>query len=243
MAIAACCSTKGGVGKSTLATETAGRAAAAGYSTLLVDMDPQEHSAAWTVRRGGIDGDLADVEFIRLTAPDGTKPADAVRHLRKQLHSQAQRYDLVVCDVGGFDSLELRSATHVANLAVVPIVPSEWNVGAWSRLRAILEEARMINEALEVLGVINQVNAHAVAGSRQIAEARDFLADHFAEDGYRLAGEGAEAIETGALRSRIVYTRHREGGYTLAELTGADYDPRADREMQAVYEEIIHALT
>ena len=197
-------------------------------------MDGQEHAAAWVARRGSNERELPDVPCIRLTAPKDVKSSEAAKYLRRQLLTHAEKYDVVVCDVGGFDSVELRSAIQVSNVALVPIVPSEWNVGAWLRMHSLLETAKEINEDLKVLGVLNQVSNNLAAGNREIADSREFLEEHFDDDGYHLAEQ--------ALRIRIVYRYLREGGLTLNEVQGSKYNPKADSEMTSVYQEVLDAL-
>ena len=103
------------------------------------------------------------------------------------------------------------------------------------RLRDILEEARITNEECRVLGAINMVHPHRVTGANQIKNARSFLGEYFESDDYQLADS--------VLRSRAVYVQHREDGLSLAELEGKIYDPKADQEMSALYQEVIDGLS
>ena len=48
-------SSKGGVGKTTIATHLAAQAALAGQRTVLVDADPQRSSTRWAEKRAGLD--------------------------------------------------------------------------------------------------------------------------------------------------------------------------------------------
>jgi chromosome partitioning protein len=48
-------SSKGGVGKTTVATHLAAQAALAGQRTVLVDVDPQASSTRWAERRAGLE--------------------------------------------------------------------------------------------------------------------------------------------------------------------------------------------
>ena len=231
-------STKGGVGKSSLATEVAGRAAEAGIDAILLDMDPQQHGAAWVAWRDQAieqGQDITPVPCQRLTADPDLEPSQNAARIVAAVNDLKKRYQLLVIDVGGFDSVEMRTVLQAAVAVVAPIVPSQWNVAAWRRFRSIVETARITNPTMSVLGVINQVSTHPVLGPREEADSREFLEPHFEAEHYRLAAA--------VLRTRSVWRTRREDGLTLSELTGAARDPKAHAEMTALYQEILHALS
>lgn len=231
-------STKGGVGKSSLATEVAGRAAEAGVDVMLLDMDPQQHAAAWVAWRDQAIQEGRGVTPIpcqRLTADTDLEPSQNAARIVAAIKDIKKRYELLVIDVGGYDSVEMRTVLQGAVAVVAPIVPSQWNVAAWKRFRSIVETARITNPNMSVLGVINQVSTHPVVGPREEADSREFLEPHFQAEHYRLA----DAV----LRTRSVWRARREDGLTLAELAGSAKDSKADAEMSALYQEILHALS
>ena len=71
-------SSKGGVGKTTLATHLAAQAALAGEATVLIDADPQQSSTRWAERRAGLDSAVLPIDGsarhkkVLAAIPEGT---------------------------------------------------------------------------------------------------------------------------------------------------------------------------
>ena len=104
---------KGGVGKTTLAVNLAAMRARAGHDVLLVDADKQASANLWASIR---DQEKVDPP-VRCVQKRGKGLAADVRDL-------ATRYEDIVIDAGGQDSVELRAAMTIADLAIFPIQPS-----------------------------------------------------------------------------------------------------------------------
>ncbi len=99
-------SSKGGVGKTTIATHLAAQSALAGQRTVLVDADPQGSSRRWAERRAGLASAVLPLDGTRATwagaIPEDTQrvvidaPAGA---MRKDLDEYLSRADTVVVPV------------------------------------------------------------------------------------------------------------------------------------------------
>jgi chromosome partitioning protein len=104
-------STKGGVGKSTIAVQLPVTWARAGRDVLLVDGDAQASAQ----------------KAIASRAEAGRQPAIACvqyaggRVLRDQVRLQAGKYDDVVIDAGGHDSTSLRAALLLSDAGADPL--------------------------------------------------------------------------------------------------------------------------
>ena len=107
--------TKGGVGKTILSVNLAGLFARDGADLLLVDADRQGTAAAWC-------------ELRKQSHPE--RPAIPCAVLGGKLHQSIpeleSRYELILVDAGGYDSVELRSALLVADLHLLPLPPATY---------------------------------------------------------------------------------------------------------------------
>lgn len=108
-------SSKGGVGKTTIATQLAAQAALEGLNTVLVDADPQGSSTRWAERR-------ADLPSAVLPL-DGTRKAWA-----KRIPEDTQR--LVIDAPAGAMAGDLESYLEIADAIVVPVPPSALDIEA-----------------------------------------------------------------------------------------------------------------
>ncbi len=108
-------SSKGGVGKTTIATHLAAHAALDGHRTVLVDADPQHSSTRWAERR-------AELESAVLPL-DGTKKSWA-RHVPED----TQRIVIDAPAGATVDSLE--GFLEDAECLVVPVLPSTLDIDA-----------------------------------------------------------------------------------------------------------------
>ena len=108
-------SSKGGVGKTTIATHLAAHAAIDGQRTVLVDADPQGSSTRWAQRR-------VDLETAVLPL-DGTR-----KNWAKHVPDDTQR--LVVDAPAGATVDSLESFLETADALVVPVLPSTLDIDA-----------------------------------------------------------------------------------------------------------------
>jgi chromosome partitioning protein len=109
-------SSKGGAGKSTLATHLAAQSALDGLRTALVDADPQGSATRWAQRRAGLDS--------AVLALDGTRR----KQWRRQVPDDTQR--VVIDAAAGAMADDLEPFLEVVDVVLVPVVPSSIDIEA-----------------------------------------------------------------------------------------------------------------
>ncbi|MBA1159346.1 ParA family partition ATPase [Microvirga mediterraneensis] len=152
---------KGGVGKTSLATNLAHTYATQGARVLLVDADPQSKSATrWSSAR----------EIEQLFPVIGmAKPT-----LHKDLPAVARNYDLTIID-GAPQLAEIgRSILLASDMIVIPVQPSPYDVWSAADTVDLIREARVFKENLKAVFVVNRKIANTAIG-RDVTEA---LAQH-----------------------------------------------------------------
>jgi chromosome partitioning protein len=138
---------KGGAGKTTVSMQLAGTLGRRGHKVLVIDADPQATATRWAASAG--ENQSFPATISGLSAAGG------------KVHREAQKYvedyDFIVIDCPpAADSPVPQSALMIADLALVPVIPSPLDLWASVGIVRVIDSLRDINEALEPRIVINQ---------------------------------------------------------------------------------------
>lgn len=149
-------SQKGGVGKSTIATNLAVELAYLGHDVCLVDADSQRSAAKWHADRvdQGVSPQIACVEKLG--------------NIHSTLVDLDTRYDVVIVDVAGKDSKEMRTGMVAADMLLTVARPSQFDLDTFDHLNEVIEQALDLNPDLDVRGLLTQASSN-----RKVTESDD----------------------------------------------------------------------
>lgn len=197
---------KGGVGKTTLAVHLSHALALRGESVLLVDADPQGSARDWAAARE----DEPPFAVVGLDRPT----------LHRDLPAIAKDYAHVVIDGPPRVSDLARSAIIAADLVLVPIQPSPYDVWAAEEIVKIIQEASVFKENLKSVFVINRKIVNTAIG-RDVKEA---LAQY------------PFPVLNAAVCQRVAFAESAAAGRTVLDV---DRSSAAAKEIQALVAEIL----
>ena len=147
---------KGGVGKTTLAVHVSHALAAKGALVLLVDADPQGSARDWAAAREG----KPPFTVVGLDRPT----------IHRDLPEMAKNYDHVVIDGPPRVSDLARSAIAAADIVLIPVQPSPYDVWAAQEVVDLINEASVFNEKLKSVFAINRKIVNTAIG-RDVVDA------------------------------------------------------------------------
>ena len=147
---------KGGVGKTTIATNIAVALQQAGSKVLLIDSDPQGSSRDWNEANGG--------ELLPVVGLDRETLATDLKAIQSG-------YDFVVIDGAPQVAKLAAAAVKIANIVIIPVQPSPYDIWAAADLVDLVKARQELTDGLPFAAfVINRAIANTKL-SGEVSEA------------------------------------------------------------------------
>ena len=141
---------KGGCGKTTIATNLAGAFAGADLRTVLADCDRQKSSMGWVSRR-----------------PSSASPIGAVNWSKEISPLPAKTERLVIDAAAGMRRKNVEELVRMADIVLLPVLPSVFDENATRQFLVLLDKLKTIRKDKRVVAVIgNRVRARTMASER-----------------------------------------------------------------------------
>lgn len=207
---------KGGTGKTTIATNLAAQLASSGSDVLIVDTDKQGSASSWASIR---------------EADETVKKIPTIQKFGNNIYSSikdlANRYDDLVIDAGGRDSVELRSALTVSDIIYIPLQASQFDIWTLGAMDKLVEQAKSFNPDLKAKVIINRASPNPSV--TEVKETRGLFDDlvHL-------------TLSNTVLRDRIAYRKAARNGLSVFE--SETPDPKATEEINSLFEELRYEL-
>jgi chromosome partitioning protein len=180
--------TKGGCGKTTVATHLAAALACRGHRTALADADRQRSSLEWIRLRPGTAAPIVALDWSK----DVTRPPKDLDRL-------------VIDAPAAMKKTHAFELVRMADVIVVPVLPSVFDQGSTTAFLTRLEELKAIRKNRKPVGVLrNRVRAR----TRATARLAQFLAE-------------IEHADLGALPDRAIYNEVAAEGLSIFDLAGS----------------------
>lgn len=214
--IVAIANQKGGSGKTTVAMQLAGTLGYRQNRVLVVDADPQGTATRWAAS--------ADDDNPFPAAVVGLSAASTKVH--REVKKFVNDYDYIIIDCPpAADSPIPQSALLIADLALVPIIPSPLDMWAAVGIRQTIENMSAINEMLKARLIINQCQPRTTLAKETLEILPEF---------------GIERLKT-IVRQRQVYRQSAVFGQTVHDLGSKAKE--AIREINGLTDEVLATLT
>ncbi len=193
-------SEKGGVGKTTILVNFASLLTTKeNRDVCIVDGDKQGSASSWA--------SIRDENSNLKRIPAVQKFGDT--SFISEVKDMSNRYQDLIIDTGGRDSIELRSAMTVADILFVPVVTSSFDIWTLGNMNSLIGIARTFNPKLRAVLFINRASTNA--SSTETRDAFEIIKDF----------KNFE-IHSNPIKDRIAFRKSAALGVSVCEMTQGD---------------------
>jgi len=216
---------KGGTGKTKFTTNIAVTLAKRGHDVLIIDTDRQGSASSWCAVRAA-NAHKPSIDCVQLFGDE----------ISDQINRLAKRYDHTIIDAGGRDSGELRESMATADVMVIPIQPSQFDIWTSDMLDKLVRRAKRLNIGLKACVMLNRATTNRFI--KEADETQLLLSD--------LEHIMAPDIQ---VHERIAYRKAAKNGlgvdelYVLIKDNLEPVDPKAINEMALLTNFILERAT
>lgn len=201
------CNKKGGPGKTTICINI-GATLAEKNSVLVIDADPQQSSLKWA--------DTAE--------EDNPLPMAVMGYTQEKVHQairqQMENYDYILVDTPPSSlavSTITRSALLVADLAVLPVIPSPLDIWETVSIGTLLSEINELREGNGVKALISRLLVNKLKAGTSLGEEIREALDEINVPTFKTTLHEREAYKHAALEGTSVHQIKTAGGRAASE--------------------------
>lgn len=189
---------KGGTGKTTICTNMAAMLAQNGSDLILIDTDKQGSASAWAAVRD----EISSVKRIPCIQKFGSTLTAEIKEL-------STRYQDILIDAGGRDSVELRAAMSVADVIFIPVQASQFDVWTLGLMDELIGQVKAYNPNLRAIALINRASTNpSVSETKETQEIFDDFRNL--------------TLSKSVIRDRITYRKAARRGLAVDEVENLD---------------------
>ena len=135
-----------------------------GFDVLLIDADDQGTSFDFSTLRGSLETKLPEYTYIKLSG----------KAVRSEILKMKEKYDDIIVDAGGRDTINQRAALSTADKLIVPFVPRSFDLWTLDNVASVVQEIKQINPFLQAYAFLNRADSRGYDNE----EAQDMIKEN-----------------------------------------------------------------